>query len=558
LFGVSTYYRREHDGSLTIKLEGQLNDVPLFEQLSILREVDLWHHWAPFCTDSRNLAQLGNVDMIGWLVTGSPIFGLSRDLCFRVIGCDSLREQGKIILVAEGIGNESSENKDHGSFLASDPLIQRIDIPPIPTRLGSGRMTLRKFEAIVDVLSPTSAQTRIISNIDPNISFIPHSLLDFVMRKMCGVLLHHLQQAAHKLSLRPDKTPYAERIRSDPFYESWLLPKFRQFCLYKGWKFPSIQVLNLPNLYAVDNSIVLATEACSQVAVCGDSSEGFDEKQSTLNSPLWNQNPGNKTYWNPLIKRQMRKELERAQSRELILNSLRPTPFKEDQLSRLKLLRLLKEKVSGSSSSELNGDRSKIHGTVWHLLFHPRPIEDILTGVIPYFSHKRMVGGLLSIEFLLFYAVSDENRVLFDVSTLSKDRLLVRWSARLLQIVIFCLVYFILMNRTLVAMFDTLKLPGASKISNDKALAASRKLFVHAARIGCIYSLVFFLVVSFMHGALRSVEIADMENARMKQSRFTWDEIAIDDAKWFISYSSVFMISILFITNSINPGQKLN
>ena len=44
LFGITTYYRREPiDNSLSIKIEGELNDsnVPLFEQIVVLRECDL-------------------------------------------------------------------------------------------------------------------------------------------------------------------------------------------------------------------------------------------------------------------------------------------------------------------------------------------------------------------------------------------------------------------------------------------------------------------------------------------------------------------------------------
>ena len=45
LFGVSTSYRREADGSLSVKIEGELRGVPLFEQLAVLREVDLYQTW---------------------------------------------------------------------------------------------------------------------------------------------------------------------------------------------------------------------------------------------------------------------------------------------------------------------------------------------------------------------------------------------------------------------------------------------------------------------------------------------------------------------------------
>jgi hypothetical protein len=556
-----------------MRIEGELNDVPLFEQLAVLREVELYHYWAPFCSGSRNLAQLGNIDMIGYLFCGSTKFGLSRDVCFRVIGCDSLREDGKIIVVAEGIGDVSGDNaapNESGgnnsfdmSFLSSDPIINSIDIPPIPTRFGSGRMTLRRFEAIIDVLSPSSARTRIISNIDPNISFLPHALLDFIMRKMCGVLLYQFQNAATKLSRRPDSTPYAERISSDPFYKEWLVPKFKHYCDFMGWKNTSIQILDSPNLTNGEILSATADESSLRVLYSGDSQMtprsiySHDENQQTLNSPQ------SQTSSNLFAKRRMKKELERAQSRELILNSLRPTPFREEQLSRLKLLRDVREKVLTSSSSGLTDSDYKISGNIWEILLYPSHMEALFTGASPQLPHKLMIASYLFIMFFVFFAKSDEKTFVFDIS---KDLHLLYWPLRLLQLTSFSMIYYLLMNRTLVAIFDTIELPGTSTISNEIALASSRKLFIRFTRSFCQYLLGFILLISLTRGGLWYILVAPMSRKRASHMQIldqntvdgiTWDSIAVEHIKWFMSYSAVFIISLLNMANYIKPGRKL-
>lgn len=58
LFGVTTYYRREADGSLSIKLEGKVDDCSLFDQVAVIREFDLNYLWAPFVTSSMTVAHL--------------------------------------------------------------------------------------------------------------------------------------------------------------------------------------------------------------------------------------------------------------------------------------------------------------------------------------------------------------------------------------------------------------------------------------------------------------------------------------------------------------------
>ena len=219
LFGITTYYRREPiDNSLSIKIEGELSDVdiPLFEQIVVLRECDLYHIWAPFMTKSRKLAQLDKFDVVAWYEVGVPLLGLMRDACYRAVGCDCMKEDGTVLLVAVGLNDSeehgvkknslSSSNNDdddddgtihnsngdvdgdggeeieqlhhhhqeqgpskHGyvttdsnlvtdtvasSFLARDEILETIEIPPIPTGTGKGRMTIRNFAASIDVLGP--------------------------------------------------------------------------------------------------------------------------------------------------------------------------------------------------------------------------------------------------------------------------------------------------------------------------------------------------------------------------------------------------------------------
>ena len=130
-FGINTFYRKERDGSLTIKLEGEMKDCPLFEQLCVLKEVDLHHHWTPFCSSSMTIADIDKLDVVGWFMMGIPSFGLARDGCFRAIGCDNIREDGSILLAGTGIQDiRPGDPPPEDDFLSSDPIIALLDIPP--------------------------------------------------------------------------------------------------------------------------------------------------------------------------------------------------------------------------------------------------------------------------------------------------------------------------------------------------------------------------------------------------------------------------------------------
>jgi hypothetical protein len=134
-FGIKTYYRREADDSLSIKLEGEVKDAALFEQVCVLKEVDLHYKWAPFCSSSLTIADLDKLDLVGWFLIGMPNFGMARDGCFRAVGCDNIQEDGSILLAGQGIRDimpdaKAAAAQPEDSFLSTDPILDKLDIPP--------------------------------------------------------------------------------------------------------------------------------------------------------------------------------------------------------------------------------------------------------------------------------------------------------------------------------------------------------------------------------------------------------------------------------------------
>lgn len=102
-----------------------------------------------------------------------------------------------LLLVGQGV-----EDRDKGIPYGEEYFLEDMDgiqIPDPPTRLGSGRLTIRNFSSVVHVLSPTTVRTVfLVGNFNPNLPLTPQSLLDFIMQKMCGVVFSKLQHGAKK------------------------------------------------------------------------------------------------------------------------------------------------------------------------------------------------------------------------------------------------------------------------------------------------------------------------------------------------------------------------
>ncbi len=67
MFGIRTHYKKCEDdaNSIIVKIEGTMDDLPLFEQMAVLHEIDLYKEWAPFCTDSVLIDKIGKAELYG-------------------------------------------------------------------------------------------------------------------------------------------------------------------------------------------------------------------------------------------------------------------------------------------------------------------------------------------------------------------------------------------------------------------------------------------------------------------------------------------------------------
>jgi hypothetical protein len=67
MFGIQTHYRKceDDENAIIVKIEGTMDDLPLFEQMAVIHEIDLFKEWAPFCTNSVLVDKVGKAELYG-------------------------------------------------------------------------------------------------------------------------------------------------------------------------------------------------------------------------------------------------------------------------------------------------------------------------------------------------------------------------------------------------------------------------------------------------------------------------------------------------------------
>jgi len=221
-FGVETHYKIAPEGDLTVRMEGLMEDLPLFEQCAVIHEVDLFKTWIPFCCESKCVTKLGQAELIPYI--GLWIPPLSRDALMHAYSANCLLEAGKILLIGKSIEDyEGTPWVSEGWF--------------------HSKMYIREFKAIIEARSPTTAKTIIIARIDPR-AYLPQAIINIAVRNLAGVMLYYFQQEVQKVVQGDESNAHWQRIQANhAFYVGWLLPKLRMYCAFRGWEQPTVTSL---------------------------------------------------------------------------------------------------------------------------------------------------------------------------------------------------------------------------------------------------------------------------------------------------------------------------
>jgi glutathione peroxidase-family protein len=140
MFGVKTYYRIDKsDHSMIVKLDGILEDLPVFELCAVMKEVDLFSEWIPFCRESILVDKIGKAELVPYIWLSSPMLG--RDFAFRAYAADCTMEHGRIIIVGQSIDEYEAK-----------------PIPWKPKGWTQNRMYIKELKNMITILSPTSAK----------------------------------------------------------------------------------------------------------------------------------------------------------------------------------------------------------------------------------------------------------------------------------------------------------------------------------------------------------------------------------------------------------------
>ena len=177
--GNRTQYRAEEDlGTHSFKVEGVI-EAPLMRVAACLYEVELFHHWFPMLKQSRELATLSRFHKVAAVEINVPFpFVANRETVCDAYGVNLL-EQSKVIIVLKTIDEH--------------PL---VDIPPPAS--GIVRCDIHVGGFLIEPLARGRSRFRMMSNVDPKVSYLPKSMLNWFTQKLIHYIVVFIGQVASK------------------------------------------------------------------------------------------------------------------------------------------------------------------------------------------------------------------------------------------------------------------------------------------------------------------------------------------------------------------------
>lgn len=222
--GVSTSYRIENDGLLSLKMEGHQEGAPLFEQIALMYEVDCYKKWVPLCNISGIVKQFSLGEFILHLGMGLS-HGPARDMVVHSYAADCVYEKHCVVLIGKSIDS-----------------FPGVVIPPPGSGYFTDRAYLRYAKAVINMQSSTSARVIVLIKIDLRVK-LPQMLINFMTKQVMGMMLSILESEARKVESDKDSFIRKKVAERKQFYIDWLLPKFQKYIEFRQWPQPSIQCL---------------------------------------------------------------------------------------------------------------------------------------------------------------------------------------------------------------------------------------------------------------------------------------------------------------------------
>eukprot|EP01066_Platyproteum_vivax_P012353 Platyproteum_vivax@DN5616_c0_g1_i1.p1 len=202
--GVVTKYRREGDGTYTIRTSG-LVKAPMFEVMAVCCETEYSTNWVPMLKKGEKLHAVGKATQVLRHLYTMPWPLGNREVIMKVFGVDMLDDPMASLLLI--LTSPSADAKEAFGMKVEPP------------EKGTLRMPMNY---VIFILTPKEhgkeTDVVILANVDPGIKMIPQSLVSYLAKSVIRLIFDNLTKCVNNFK----GSVYEKRVAADPILYGYL------------------------------------------------------------------------------------------------------------------------------------------------------------------------------------------------------------------------------------------------------------------------------------------------------------------------------------------------
>eukprot|EP01017_Pseudomicrothorax_dubius_P020382 TRINITY_DN22253_c0_g1_i1.p1 TRINITY_DN22253_c0_g1~~TRINITY_DN22253_c0_g1_i1.p1 ORF type:complete len:285 (+),score=47.52 TRINITY_DN22253_c0_g1_i1:64-918(+) len=208
---LTMYYKRG-ENSVTMRLEADL-DINIFNLFVLVYEADLYKSFMPFVEESQTIQKVDKTSKVVYTHVRAPYPVKDRITCMVGFGINRIDHNGTVVLVCKSCS------------MAPD-LVETFDLKPPEISSKHVEVKVKLYGCEFQPISEEKTRIRVISDMDPQMTFLPEVLLQWLTRKVGVIACEKLIAKAKDLT----GTPWETRLKEDPegIYD-WIRGQVQKF-----------------------------------------------------------------------------------------------------------------------------------------------------------------------------------------------------------------------------------------------------------------------------------------------------------------------------------------
>lgn len=199
-----SYKRIEGTPTISVKTEGVLN-VPIFNLLALIYEIDLYNTWMPFCSEARVIASLSHTRRVVYQKFNMPVIS-DRECVLYGYGVNLIKSRNCIFVTGRSCDDE--------------PTFKGVSLP----KVNGVRSKVNFFGACFRPIDRDFVEMKLISNMDPKLSLLPYSVFNYLLRKFASKVFNKIADNARNLNPQ-----LRQRVREGSEFYSYLQSSLDEF-----------------------------------------------------------------------------------------------------------------------------------------------------------------------------------------------------------------------------------------------------------------------------------------------------------------------------------------